>query len=559
MERGDLSGDRVPVIPATSNAASVRACQRQPFDRVPRLSAVRPCDRVPVYPATSNAPRPVSISGNAATVRQSQAVATVRADSPPVYPARIPASRGERAATVPACLQSAATVCRIRRNIERGKDSGNAAPVATIERAAPIPANVAGYCPPSVQPCAACQRFDRPRRIPANVCRIPPAVRSTVARSPCNRGNRSTLARLNRAENGLASRPPLRPCPRPSEMRRALCKPSATVCNAISASRPQPWRTWNAATVRNRSRRRIRRQHRTRRADSSPIYPPATIERGDRAPPVSGSPVPASVRQRRNRSRRATVPACLQSAATVCQSIRQAATVRPCAACQRQPSAPQSPETRRNRPPLRFSAPDGFRARPAVPRPCKAVLRALQASANPARIPATSNAANVPRPATVKQTVLITGIPSRADCFRRGAVVPCRRIRRHHRTRQASGKDSGDRVPRPASRFWQDVAGERAAPVPPPFRVSPAFPAYIAAFPASRFRLIPYNFRLIPPFAPFGFFRPDYLRPFRRSLGYSALISANLAYQQAEIFAPFAACLRLPVFARGAAFAVFSA
>ena len=161
--------------------------------------------------------------------------------------------------------------------------------------------------------------------------------------------------------------------------------------------------------------------------------------------------------------------------------------------------------------------------------------------------------------ATVKQTVLITGIPSRADCFRRGAVVPCRRIRRHHRTRQASGKDSGDRVPRPASRFWQDVAGERAAPVPPPFRVSPAFPAYIAAFPASRFRLIPYNFRLIPPFAPFGFFRPDYLRPFRRSLGYSALISANLAYQQAEIFAPFAACLRLPVFARGAAFAVFSA
>ena len=32
---------------------------------------------------------------------------------------------------------------------------------------------------------------------------------------------------------------------------------------------------------------------------------------------------------------------------------------------------------------------------------------------------------------SVKQTLLITGIPSRADCFRRGAVVPCRRIRRH--------------------------------------------------------------------------------------------------------------------------------
>ena len=45
MERGDLSGDRVPVIPATSNAASVRACQR--FDR-----------RQGFRQAVANAPQP---------------------------------------------------------------------------------------------------------------------------------------------------------------------------------------------------------------------------------------------------------------------------------------------------------------------------------------------------------------------------------------------------------------------------------------------------------------------------------------------------------------------
>ena len=65
-------------------------------------------------------------------------------------------------------------------------------------------------------------------------------------------------------------------------------------------------------------------------------------------------------------------------------------------------NAPQPPA-------LAFLRAGRVRARPAVPRPCKAVLRALQVSVNPARIPAniaatysaTSNAANVPRPATV--------------------------------------------------------------------------------------------------------------------------------------------------------------
>ena len=84
---------------------------------------------------------------------------------------------------------------------------------STVCRLSAIPANVAGFRPPSVRPLAACL-----------------AIAATVRASPATFGRNSD-------ENGLASRPPRRPCPRPSETRRALCKPSATVCNAISASR----------------------------------------------------------------------------------------------------------------------------------------------------------------------------------------------------------------------------------------------------------------------------------------------------------------------------------
>ena len=198
--------------------------------------------------------------------------------------------------------------------------------------------------PATPRPCASRKpwRFDVCRvPLPANVCRIPPAVRSTVARSPCNRGNRSTLARLNRAENGLASRPPLRPCPRPSEMRRAFCKPSATVCNAISASRP---------------------------AGS-----PASVRRPS-APPVSGSEVRAGFRPMSAATVRASglsaIPATSNAprpvslsgnAATVRQS-QAVATVRATIAG----NAPQPPA-------LAFLRAGRVRARPAVPRPCKAV------------------------------------------------------------------------------------------------------------------------------------------------------------------------------------------
>ena len=67
--------------------------------------------------------------------------------------------------------------------------------------------------------------------------------------------------RRKRAENALASRPPSVPCPRPSEMRRAFCKPFSTACNAgkdspaspapPSASRPPfaPWLRRPSATI----------------------------------------------------------------------------------------------------------------------------------------------------------------------------------------------------------------------------------------------------------------------------------------------------------------------
>jgi len=95
--------------------------------------------------------------------------------------------------------------------------------------------------------------------------------------------------RRKRAENALASRPPSVPCPRPSEMRRAFCKPFSTVCNAgkdspaspapPSASRP-PFAPW------------LRRP-----GCAAPWLRRASLS-GDRSPrPASGlSAIPATVR-----------------------------------------------------------------------------------------------------------------------------------------------------------------------------------------------------------------------------------------------------------------------
>ena len=264
--------------------------------------------------------------------------------------------RGNRAPVYPATVA----------NIERGKDSGNAAPVATIERAAPIPANVAGYCPPPVQPLP-----------------VRPAIAATVRASP------ATFGRIRRQsiENGLASRPPLRPCPR-ARLKRAVRFASRPrpVCNAISASRPairQPFdrgatypatvcqlppsnaatypATSNAANVRRPSafRRGDRGEHRTPRRirrHRVPVYPAsrgehrtrqtcATVRAGFR--PMSAatvrrlSAIPASVRASLSgkpqpfdrappvsRSTVANIERRAGFVATVRQSIRQAVAVR---------------------------------------------------------------------------------------------------------------------------------------------------------------------------------------------------------------------------------------
>jgi len=256
---------------SASRPATWRPCDRSTVANIERRAGFRR-DRAPVYPA------------NAATVRPCAACQRFN------RPRRIPAT--SNAASVRACQRFASS----------GKRPATPQPFA--------PRNRSGQCQP--QPFNRAPRLSafRPSAPDSGQCRrILPAVRSTVARPPCNRRNRSTLARLNRAENGLASRPPLRPCPRPSEMRRAFCKPSATVCNAISGKRPQPWRTSRQASA--------SRHHRTP-PDSSPVYP---------------AMIPAS---------RATVRATIAG------------------------NAPQPPA-------LAFLRAGRVRARPAVPRPCKAV------------------------------------------------------------------------------------------------------------------------------------------------------------------------------------------
>ena len=258
---------------ASGNPANIAASVRQS----PPSNAAG-FARQSIRPPPSNAPRR-RIRRNIKRGKPS-AVAT--------YPAMIQASRNRSTvANIERRAGFVATVCQSIRqavaNIERGKDSGNAAPVATIERAAPIPANVAGYCPPSAPP------------LPVRL-----AIAATVRASP------ATFGRY-RAENGLASRPPRRPCPRPSEMRRAFCKPSAprlqhnqrkpsgdvaTVqpFRPVSGSTVRPWRTSNAAPDSAATVRQSFRQHRTRR----PIRRPCASRKPWRFD-VCRVPLPANV------------------------------------------------------------------------------------------------------------------------------------------------------------------------------------------------------------------------------------------------------------------------
>ena len=182
-----------------------------------------------------------------------------------------------RNAQPPAAKKANAPRRRIRRNIKRGKPSAVATYPARIPasrnrstvrqsirhhrtRRADSPRPCAGFRPPSVQ------------SLP-----VRPAIAATVRASP------ATFGRIRRQsiENGLASRPPRRPCPRPSETRRAFCKPSAP---RLQRNQRKP--SGNPATVRpwrNLSGDRVPVATIERRNLSG------NIERGERAPPVSVS------------------------------------------------------------------------------------------------------------------------------------------------------------------------------------------------------------------------------------------------------------------------------
>ena len=126
----------------------------------------------------------------------------------------------------------------------------------------------AGFRPPPVQPLP-----------------VRPAIAATVRPSP------ATFSRIRRQpiENGLASRPPFRSCPRPSETRRAFCKPPAPRLQrnqrkpSGNPATVRPWQTSNAANV---------------PPDSSPVYP-ATVRPWRN---LSGDRVPVATIERRNLS-----------------------------------------------------------------------------------------------------------------------------------------------------------------------------------------------------------------------------------------------------------------
>ena len=225
--------------------------------------------------ATAQPFRPMSAASVRQSIRQGFAATVANIGTPRRIPAQpfrpVSGSTWRNRSTVPACQS-------IRQRRNRWPDSSATYP-ATVRQSPP--SNAPRRIPASVrQSIRQAVAVRRPRRIPANVCRILPAARPTVGRLPCNRGNRSTLARLNRAENGLASRPPFRPCPRPSETRRAFCKPSAPCLQRnqrrpsagsgqgfrrnIERGRNRGEHRGNRSTVR-RIRRQPIRQHRTPR------------------------------------------------------------------------------------------------------------------------------------------------------------------------------------------------------------------------------------------------------------------------------------------------------
>lgn len=135
---------------------------------------------VPAPPRTTA--RPTRRDVHALTVRRNGA--TIEHATPrPIYPASRPACQG------------------VRRDCPANGARFDHGEHRTECRRPPVPANIGTPRNRSTM---------RRVTLPANMRRfrrILPAVRSTVGRPPCYRGNRSIIARLNRAENGLASCP----------------------------------------------------------------------------------------------------------------------------------------------------------------------------------------------------------------------------------------------------------------------------------------------------------------------------------------------------------------
>ena len=278
MERGNRS--TVPACQSIRQAVAVRPCAApvsvSTVATVANIERAAP-DSSATYPPPSNA----------ATLRNRprRFVASLSGKPRPCAP-----DSGKRPATYPP-PSNAATVRRL--SAVRPFRRTSRQPIrqaVTVRRGA------------TVRPC---------RRIRPPV--YPPATSNAPRRI---RRHRAPLARLNRAENALASRPPFRPCPRPSETRRALCKPSATVCNAISGKRPAIRRTSrpiSAATVCRIRRQSIRQGFRQAVANAPQPFRPVCNQRQpwrpfDRCPFALQSRQPFDPRPLKSRRKRPCKP-----------------------------------------------------------------------------------------------------------------------------------------------------------------------------------------------------------------------------------------------------------